>query len=224
VTLDIVTAHVGADCMKECVRSWGDPPPLIVVGKGMLEAYEEGWRSTQAEIIALIHDDVHIYEQNWRERVLREFADPTVGLVGFGGALQHGSDDLYKTPYNYKQLGRGLYLSNVADAEVHGQRFTGACDVSVLDGFCLIVRRSILERMCGWLGHGPIGYSLYDYLICCETHRQGFRIRVVGVKSHHLGGRSAVALKLAEGQGKAHEDAHKWLWEHYRDVLPYRCI
>lgn len=189
----------------------------------MLEAYEPTWRTYAGDVIAFLHDDLMTYESDWQRRVLREFDDPRVGLVGFGGATQHGSDDLYKIPYDYRQLGRSGYASNTDDAEIHGTRFTGVRDVAVLDGFALIVRREILQRWGGWPLDTPIGYSLYDYAISCETHRQGYRIRLVGVRCWHMGGQTSVKLRLAEGQGEAHEKAHRWLYDSYRDVLPWRC-
>jgi hypothetical protein len=225
MTLAIITAHAGAESLDAAMKSWNLDANWVHVidGRdGMLQAYEHGWRTCGDDVTAFLHDDLLIYDPKWSKRVLREFDDASVGLVGFGGALGHGSDDLYKTPYDYRQLGRSWYRSNTTDAELHGERFAGECDVAVLDGFALIVRREILERWGGWPLNTPVGYSLYDYALCCEAHRQGYRIRLVGVNCWHMGGQTAVKLKMADGQGTAHEEAHKWVYENYRDVLPYR--
>lgn len=221
MTLEIITAHAGAECADACIATWGLPPFMVDGANGVLPAYQQGLEQSTSDILAYIHDDVRINEP-WN-RAMIEFSDPTVGLVGFGGALQHGTNDLYKVPYHYTQLGRGTYLSNTEDAEVHGQRFTRACDVAVLDGFCLIVRRDILLKAGGWPLNTPIGYSLYDYWLSCETHRQGYRIRLVGVDCYHLGGQTAVKLQKAAGEGDSHEQAHRWIYDNYRDVLPWRC-
>lgn len=222
--LAIITAHAGADCADECLGSWGSAVSVTDGREGMLAAYQKGFEQEPADVLMFVHDDVICREPTWRGRVMAEFADPTVGLVGFGGAIQHGSFDLYKTPYRLQQLGRSGYLSNVDDAEVHGQRFAYECDVAVLDGFALIARRSILERAGGWPLGTPIGYSLYDYWLSCETRRQGYRIRLVGIRAHHWGGRTAVALKMADGQGPAHDAAHRYIYDTCRDVLPFSVV
>src|SRR5215510_5984385 len=118
----------------------------------VIGSYQELYEAARhtSDVLAYIHDDVIVRERGWDERVLREFEDREVGLVGFGGAKQHGSDDLYKTPYQLTQLARYGYLSNVDDAESHGGRFTESTDSAVLDGFSLIARRDLLDRCGGW--------------------------------------------------------------------------
>lgn len=250
MNLAIITAHAGADSLQDAILSWGTwggfPMPtfdfkdndLVASGStyvadgrnGMLTAYERGWREAAKDgydILAHCHDDLLILEQGWAERVMAEFEDPKVGLVGFCGALVHGSPDLYKSPYEHTQLGRSYVLSNMEEAEVHGERFTGSCDVAVLDGFALIVRRELLVRAGGWpvssLGDG--GYIAYDYALCCMAHRLGYRIRLVGVRCLHMGGRTAVALKKnLDPHGEKYHSAHRWVYESFADVLPWSCL
>jgi GT2 family glycosyltransferase len=73
----------------------------------------------------------------------------------------------------------------MADAEIHGERFTGECDVVILDGLALFVRRSILDAMGGWPQDKAVSYWGYDYKLCMEARRQGYRIRLVGVNCKH---------------------------------------
>ena len=128
-----------------------------------------------------------IYEKDWDLRVLREFNDPTVGMVGFAGALGHGHPDLYKVPYHLPNLARQNFMSNMRSAETHGARFTSERDVAVLDGCALFVRRSILKKWGGWPKNRIIDYFLYSEWLGCEVRRQGYRIRLVGVDFEHLG-------------------------------------
>ena len=230
MTLEVITATMGAEGWYARVAEWlrlaTTRPREIVIdnrehNRGLLSSYQEGYEQSTADVLAFIHDDVVIYEEGWDARVLAEFDDPAVGIVGFGGALVHGSPDLYKTPYRLEQLGRSFYLSNVDDAEVHGERFDGSCDVAVLDGFALVVRRSLLDRVGGWPVGTPVGYSLYDYWLCCVAHRFGYRVRLVGVRCHHLGGLTAVGMGVAKGSGEAHVAAHRWLYDNFADVLPW---
>lgn len=55
--------------------------------RGVLASMQEGYEKAGQEIIALLHDDVDINEENWDTRVEAEFNDPSVGVVGFGGGL-----------------------------------------------------------------------------------------------------------------------------------------
>lgn len=225
--LAILTAHAGADSLSAAVLSWTNAlaiGALVANGQdGMLDAYEAGYLTTDADILAYFHDDLIIHDSNWTERVFAEFEDPRVGLVGFGGALGHGSPELYKVPYDYHQLGRSQFLSNMDDAEVHGKRFTGSTDVAVLDGFALIFRRSVLEEIGGWHPETPAQYIAYDYAACCRVRRAGYRIRVVGVSVSHLGGRTFVKLGLGKGPENWTQffAAHEYIYNEFRDVLPF---
>lgn len=185
---------------------------------------------TTAPIIAFMHSDLEIMEQGWDERVLREFDDPKVGLVGFGGGLQHGSDDLYKTPYRLTQLARSGYLSNTTDAEDHGQRSTSSTDVAVLDGFALVVRRNLLDRCGGWPVKA-LPFHSYDYWASITAHRLNYRVRVVGIKCCHHGGATSTtpqyqdwSLKtLGKTDAQVHEDSHRFIYDYGRGYLPWRC-
>lgn len=230
MTMAIVTAHAGADTLGECVQSWirGSPfvPVFIENGSGgILPAYQSGFESASRahNVIAFLHDDTLIRDEDWVKRVWAEFDDPTVGLLGFGGALEHGMPGLYRDPYDYRQLGRAHFMSNMEDAENHGERFTGSRDVAVLDGFALIVRREILQSSGGWPINTPVGYVGYDYWLCCEARRQGFRIRLIGVSCKHYGGATFVKLggQRPDAQ-KQYDDAHRYIYDTCRDVLPFK--
>lgn len=227
-SLSIIVAHAGADCAEECMASWGAVPVTVWDGsKGMLEAYQEGWKMSvlppwkPSDILGFVHDDVLITERDWQNRVLKEFEDPAVGLMGFGGALGHGHPDMYRIPYQLQQLGRSDYISNVEDWEIHGQQIESSTDVAVLDGFALFVRRSVLDKVHGWPLGTSIGYSCYDYWLACAARRQGYRIRVVGVRCLHLGGRTAVARKMEVSSAQI-DAAHRFIYDEFADVLPFR--
>jgi len=206
------------NCVGTWTRNASRPHYVYVVkSKPIMEAYQQAFEHTHQEIISLMHDDLEVYEKNWDERVLREFEDPTVGCVGFAGARRHGRPDIYVSPYDLPQLGRFGFMSNIKEAEQHGTRFSGVCDVAVLDGMAMFVRRSVLEKCGGWPVGTPINYFCYDYWLCCEVRRQGYRIRLVGVDCHHIGGRTALMSALPD----SHAEAHKWLYDRSSDVLPF---
>ncbi len=242
----IVTAHAGASSINEALESWNEfderyrfqmerkaiykylapsVDAFVVDGMdGMLPAYQRGFEATENyDILAFLHDDTIINDPNWVERVLAEFEDPAVGLVGFGGALGHGDHNLYKVPYSYQQLARSNFMSNMVDAENHGKRFTGSCDVAVLDGFALIVRRELLEKAGGWPLNTPIGYVCYDYWLCCMARRLGYRIRLVGIPCAHLGGQTFVKLGIGKDpkHWQQYVDSHRYIYDEFKDVLPF---
>jgi len=227
--LTLIVATLKWSGWEKCVRSWfpseevTSGPQLHLIDSterplGIVQAYQQGFECTSSAILGYVHDDVVVRDPDWLSRVLREFDDPCVGLVGFGGALRHGSESLYQTPYRLPQLGRSDFRSNMFDAERHGKRFTGTCDVAVLDGFAMFVRHEILDKAGGWPLGTPIGYFCYDYWLSCEVRRQGYRIRLAGVACTHLGGKSSSKVLLKESSG----DAHQYIYDTCRDVLPFR--
>lgn len=211
----------------ECVGSLG-PVRVVDGSEGLLTAYQKAYETSTADIIAYIHNDVIIRDAEWRDKVLREFDDPSVGVAGFGGAFAHGEPDIYKMPYRLTQLRRIGYMSNTDDAELHGDRFEGVRDVAALDGFALIIRRGLLDRMGGWLCLDLPPHHNYDYLVTLSAARFGYRCRLVGVKCLHLGGMTATSPAYAEWAARSkwgsddamHAEGHRIIYEEFRDVLP----
>jgi cellulose synthase/poly-beta-1,6-N-acetylglucosamine synthase-like glycosyltransferase len=191
---------------------------------GVVGSYQRLYELSTGDILFYVHDDVIIHEDGWDMRFLQEFTDPAVGIVGFGGALCHGDPNIYKTPYRLQQLGRFDYRSNVDDAETHGMRFTGSCDVAVLDGYTLGVRRSLLDGIGGWklLINARIDFIAYDYALCALAHRHGYRIRLLGISCHHRGGATSVRMNI--DRRTEYEYSHRWLYDNFRDVLPWQCL
>lgn len=205
---------------RDCVMSWDEHstisnPYILVPNMPIPQCFEAAYRSTTEPIIAYMHDDLVIHEFGWNERVMREFDDPSVGLVGFAGALGHGNPRMYEEEFKIPNLVRRGFRSNLRDAERHGGRCSGVIDVSVLDGMSLFVRRSVLDACGGWPLDKPVGYFLYAEWLSCEVRRQGLRIRMVGVEVEHLGGRSSgTALPYS------YEEEHRYFYSANRDVLP----
>lgn len=192
-----------------------------VFNKEIVDAYQEIYEQTSQPIIAMMHDDLFIYEEGWDKRVLAEFDDPKVGIVGFAGAPGHGHPQMYEHPYTPSSMGRVGFKSNLRNAEQHGDRFTGSCEVAVIDGLAIFVRRELLDKTGGWpkKEECPIGYFLYTEWLCCMAHRLGYTIRLVGVDCDHLGGKST---GLNPSMRVDFDAEHKWLYENMRDVLPWK--
>jgi hypothetical protein len=208
---------------KGCMMSWFRTastkyPATVCKDMDVVPALQRLYEDTKEPILAYLHDDVIIHEKNWDVRVLKEFEDESIGLVSFTGALGHGRPDLYRVPYHLPDLARQVFISNMRDAETHGARFTGERDVAIADGSTCFVRRSILDKLDGWTKAAPYGYWLYMEWICCEVRRAGYRIRTVGVEFEHLGGKTSGHIATVP----SYEDAHRFLYDNNRDVLPFR--
>src|SRR3990167_6379270 len=195
---------------------------------GVVGAYQKLYEQHSEDILLYLHNDVICREQDWDLRLMAEFiADPGVAVVGFGGALWHGLPDLYKVPYRLEQLQRGDYRSNVDDAEVHGTRFTGRCNVVVLDGFALAVRRSFLDRIGGFAKISGCNFFNYDYALCALARRYKQKIRLIGVKCHNRGGATSVqhgkepSVERYISQ-EAYDKSHEWFYNEFRLEMPAR--
>ncbi len=222
---DVATWTAQAAVPHIPVHYWTNTPEANL---GVVGAYQKLYETTTEDVLLYLHDDVICREQDWDLRLMAEFiADPAVAVVGFGGALWHGLPTLYKVPYQLQQLQRGDYRSNVDDAEVHGARFTGRCNVAVLDGFALAVRRSFLDRIGGFAKISGCNFFNYDCALCALARRYKQKIRMIGVRCHHYGGKTSVehgkeaSVKQYINQ-EAYDKSHEWFYKSFADVMPVR--
>lgn len=222
---------------EQAVESWNDtqakPWPIVVDARvdgdeaGFLTKCDKAWRQTDATIIGYLHSDLYILEHGWDQRVRAEFGDPQVGVVGFVGATRLGMDDLYRVPYDYRQLARGDVWSNLVDAPIHGGRDAGTRQVAVVDSCAVFVRRQFLGRIGGWpTATYPNSSHCSDLWISLMAHRAGLQVRMVGVAaSHRSGGRGSIGegwLNTRGGDQAMHRRAHELIADQFRDVLPVR--
>lgn len=226
--LELVIATLHWPGYRGCVDSWAKCASgnwsLRLMENGhtyqsLLKSYQTAFEQSDADVLGYVHDDLVCLDPEWYSRLMRQFDDPRVGLAGFAGALGHGDPEMYKKPYELPQLARCGFLSNLRQAEIHGSRFEGECDVAVLDGLSLFIRREVLKKAGGWPLDTPVGYIGYDYWACCITRELGYRIRLAGVACDHLGGKSSGLNPNLELQW---EEAHRYIYDRFRGVLPYR--
>lgn len=234
LTLTIVCPSMGNE--EQAIKSWKRTAhwsPMTIhtydetTGEhaGFLNKLQRGYEEEHTDLLAYFHSDLFIHEEGWDERIREEFQEERVAVVGFVGAKRLGRDDLYRTPYDFRQLARAGVLSNLADAEIHGSRETGSQSVAVLDSCAVVVRRSFLERVGGWpVARYPNSSHCTDLWICAMAHRAGMAVHVVGVKCSHLSGGKGTKgtewLDARGGDASMHQRAHELIYEDFRDVLP----
>jgi hypothetical protein len=196
---------------------------------------------SEADIYAFMHDDVEVHDikdegawwHNWAAEVTPFFtAHPKCGMIGFGGALGLGTNDIYKTPYKLQQLARIDFISNMDDAEAHGRRVTVPTQVAVLDGFCQIIRADAYWDVGGWQKVLDMGIMFHGYDTCmaCLLYEAGWDTWFLPVPCHHHGGRTSTTpaydswlrSKGINGDQQVHEEAHKILYSRFRNILPIR--
>lgn len=196
---------------------------------GYLQKVQNFYLQRKEDVLGYLHSDLIIHEVGWDKRILAEFGDPSVAIVSFGGSKRHGTKDIYKVPYDFRQLARSPFISNLTDAEAHGTRETGSQTVAVLDSFAIFVRRAFLDRIGGWpVATFPPSHCS-DYWLCLMAHRHHYRIRMVGVSATHRSGGVGLggwdypswAKTTKWGSDEAmHAAGHYLIYDQFRDVLP----
>lgn len=153
---------------------------------GTIKGMQQIYNKASGDIIAIIHNDVLIYEQGWNNRVMDLFdKDPKLGMVAFfgsggcmvnGGRLQVRDDG-----------GSGAGMSNLLEAELHGLRIDKPHAIAIPDGLAMIFRKEMLDKGKGF----DLRYKyhhLYDRDIGLESLRRGYRNMVIDVPCHHWSG------------------------------------
>lgn len=238
--LAVVSATLGVEGAEECFASWRNHATYqlssyYVSGKqGVVPSFAAGVRiafANGAEAVCTFHDDLRIDQPGW-DVVVQDALDSGVKFAGFGGSPSLGSDQLYKFPYDPMQLARGRFLSNMQDAEAHGERVTVQTPCVVFDGFSQIGTKDWFEAAWQWLGASGIVHHYYDGCLASLAARAGVQPGVMlPVKCHHFGGRTAVGsaayqdwarTQTPDGDQGFWEAAHRIGYEAFRDALPLR--
>lgn len=150
-------------------------PENVGVVKSMNQCIQE----STGDIIAILHNDLFVYDDNWDERVLSVFENEKVGLAGFFGSKG-----------THTSGGRMDAMSNMIEAEYHGVRETGDKRVGAFDGLSLIGRRKMFEQV-GGFDEKYVYHHFYDRDMSLESHFAGWENWFIGVYCHHISGVTA---------------------------------
>lgn len=231
---------VSAAALREAVGPALKPWRKVVVlesetNRGAPHGLHALWEAARADgvrgeddLLVYTHDDLFIMGKGWETAVTRVFdADPRCALAGFSGAPGLGLDELYHTPYRMEQMIRLGFMSNLPSAEAHGVRCLEPKRISLTDGCSMIMRRSFLDSVNGWSWWPFVDHN-YEVGVACEVARARLHAWYIPVVHDHLSGWTAnnaegVRMFSAHGGQVAlqHESA-RYLYDHYRDVLPLR--
>jgi len=148
----------------------------------------QGIALARGRYVLLLNPDTVVGPQ-WLERLVAcAERDPEAGVTGpfTNGAVGH---QLVRQP-RYRSL-EGFPAFAAACAMANDGR---AREVHRLIGFCLLIKREVIERV-GLLDErfGPGGYEDYDY--CVRARQAGYKILLAeDVFIHHFGGKGYVGM------------------------------
>lgn len=180
---------------------------------GMHQAY----LNSTADYLVIPHNDVTMYEKGWDTKLIQILEDANktqeVGVAGFFGAKGMGSNDLYKTPYHFTQLGRYHCVCGCERVpKGHGHRPIRGNKlwekVAVLDGLCLIFSRKFLDDNNGFDQNLPIFHN-YDHHPCLQAINLGYQVIVMNLDFDHVSGMTNNLEKWEEGTGKTQLEIHR---------------
>lgn len=232
----IVTAKLGARVEVKIVRY-----------EKNIGVYPTFWESAPTgDIIAFLHSDLIVCEQNWDARVEQAFRhDKNLGLVGFIGSNEiDGSGGRGLGTTSNFQGGTYLPIDRInydnikwtgSPAHVHGKVNAGFTAAAVVDGCAMIFSREALRDL-KMREDFPI-HHFYDRLLSSEVREKGYSMGVLGIACDHISGQTAnqepkygdTAKEWAEAHGLVMEPWHNWdtvlyktaeaIWlAEYRDV------
>lgn len=183
-------------------------------------------------IVAMLHDDVLIFDPHWDETVLNFFeSHPHAVLAGFFGAKSLGHPQIYELPYDPMQLARGDCWSSMIDAEAHGSRTKKLQRVAVLDGFSQIMRGDFARYALNYLRTSGLVHHAYDAALGALARRFGGETWLIPISCKHLGGQTAVGdagyqewarRQIKDGDQGFWLDAHRKVYDEFQDQLPFK--
>ena len=184
--------------------------------------------SEEWEYLFYSHSDVEMFEDEWDiklEDILTELennANP--GICGMFGARGIGTPDIYKAPYDFRQLMRWDTYTNEMMLHAGGKLIPGAYKrIMVLDGFSLICSRDFIRVVGFNTDDYPVHHN-YDNRICLQSHFAGFENYVLNINCIHHGGVTSTREKWAEKMGRTdleiHREAHRIMYEEFKGRLP----
>jgi GT2 family glycosyltransferase len=137
--------------------------------EGFARAFNMGIKASQEKYLLLLDSQV-IVSQGWLSGMLKHMnsADDN-GLVGPVSNLASGPQLIENVPYNNDLNHMQKFALDIANNNTNKVK-----DVIQLDGFCLLIRRSVLDLIVGFDEGYDCGSFAFDDL-CMRSHILGYR-------------------------------------------------
>lgn len=175
---------------------------------GVYPCFLQGMIGATGDIVAFLHSDVVIWEDNWNSRVVQSFIDnPKLGLLGFIGSdeIDSSGGRGLGTMSNFQgftlRSSEGVWTGS--SASVHGKVMSDYRNAAVVDGCVMIIRRDAWNT----IGNRPFFpmHHFYDRLISTQMLESDFQVGVLGIAFDHFSGQTV------NQEQKYHDDARLWL-------------
>jgi glycosyltransferase involved in cell wall biosynthesis len=156
--------------------------------RGYPAACNQALAQVQGDVVCFLNNDT-LVTQGWLERMLTHLAAPGVGLVG---PMSNAVPDPQRVPAD-QLAGRSIEKVGQERAARYAGQFR---QVTRLSGFCMLVRRSVMDRI------GPLdeqfGLGFFDDDdLCFRAADAGFTLRIaMDVFVHHHGSQTFKTLNV----------------------------
>ena len=166
------------------------------------------------ELVLLLNNDISMLDAGWLKEMVRYFADPQIGIVGPkllypDGLLQHAGVTI-----GLGGVAGHRCVGYPGDAPGRFGRLALAQDVSSVTGACLLIRRSLYDKV-GGLDAVNLPVAFNDVDLCLRVQAAGYRIiwTPFAVLKHHESksrGSDLSGDKLARFQREVQFMRTKW--------------
>lgn len=182
---------------------------------GLVKTYQQIFDNTTSDLVAILHNDVFIYQMNWDKHVIKLFRTINhLGIVGLFGSSGVGSQG--ERIQDVQFSGQMSGLSNMLEAEIHGARLLDDyIPAAILDGFAMIFSMDMI-RQAGGLDQRYHYHHIYDRELSLTSLSLGYKNVVASIPCHHESGVTAnhsdyqnwIANKLGKQPGQADKWTH----------------
>lgn len=177
----IVVDNGSSDGTVDYLRSQSDVKAIFnSENKGFAKGCNQGWEASSGDCVLYLNNDT-IVTPGWLEAML-EVLDGSA-RVGMVGPVTNYASGQQMIPVGYTDL-KDLNAFARAHAESkRGQSF----EVRRLVGFCLLVKRHVMEEVGGFDERFGLG-NFEDDDLCLRVRNRGYQLRVVeDCYIHHFG-------------------------------------
>jgi len=183
------------ECVESIRESIGEGHQFIIIDTrpeklNIFQAYDLGTQEARYSLLCFIHEDARILSaEYWMKEVEKYMADPKAGVLGVAG-----SKDITGTGRWWEGMGQagGNRLSGMAihttDEGTWSNAYGHFDQVLILDGLCLILKKSLFEKLGGYHYQGmpPYeGYDFYDIDLTFRAHLAGYKNYTIPLLIEH---------------------------------------
>lgn len=144
----------------------------------IFQAYNEGVRRAQGDVLCFMHDDIMMHTQGWGSIVSGQLEDDSIGMIGVAGshfmpkAPMYWWSSPYIAQYNWETDG-GVTKKNVTVESFVGD----LADVVVVDGLFFCIPRQLFSTLC-FDDQSFDGFHAYDMDMSMQVQAMGKRVCV----------------------------------------------